>query len=111
MTHAEFLSGMSYLAAGVGKPASAEQMQVYWDLLGRLDFDVFREAVRRSLLGITENFLPAAGAIYHHACDVMIQLRDRRETQERLLCEKQDLQPDVKRLPNGIGCLPEEKTS
>ena len=44
MTHTEFLSGMAYLAAGVGKVVVAEQCVPYWDLLGHLPYEVFQLA-------------------------------------------------------------------
>jgi hypothetical protein len=90
MTRAEFAAGMAYLGAGIGKPVPAMQMEVYWDLLGHLDYEIFQLAARKALLGITENFLPAAGAIYRHACDILIARRGEQERQHRILADRRN---------------------
>lgn len=111
MTPTEFNAGMAYLAAGVGKPVGSMQLEVYWDLLKALPADVFREALRRALLGLEDNFLPPAGVIYRHACDVQLKLRNQRETEQRRLRDDREALPatDVRRLLSGIGRLPGPK--
>jgi hypothetical protein len=41
---------MCYLASGIGRPISEDSVEVYFDLLGDLDYKVFQTAARRSLL-------------------------------------------------------------
>ncbi len=106
MTRTEFLAGMTYLSAGVGKPTPPEQMEVYWDLLHQLPFDLFQAACQRALLGLSDNFLPPAGAIHRHACDLWQSWQDERDRQQRLRYDA-PLNPEVKRLLSGIGRLPQ----
>ena len=50
MTRNEFAKICAYLSAACGKPLSAEGLEVYYDLLGDLSFDVFLTAAKRVLL-------------------------------------------------------------
>ena len=101
MTRTEFLAGMTYLSAAVGKPTPPEQMEVYFDLLGKLPFDLFQSACKRALLGLSDNFLPAAGAIHRHACDIALKLRSEQEMSSRRLHDAR-----IKGLLEGIGDMP-----
>lgn len=105
MTRAEFDAVMLYLSLGVGKVTPADQLAVYYDVLGRLDWldaPTFAEAAKRSLLGLENNFLPAPGVLYRHACDIVLRQRERQEAEARKRRDKTPLNPDVKRLLGGL---------
>jgi hypothetical protein len=63
MTRDEFLSVMVTLAAGCGKPASAETHEVYWQLLGDLPEPAFRAAAAQALLESRYPVFPPVGTL------------------------------------------------
>lgn len=50
MTRDEFVKAMAYLTAGCGKSLEKVSLQVYFDLLGDLEFDTLLVAAKRVLL-------------------------------------------------------------
>jgi hypothetical protein len=69
-SRAEFAEIMAYLGAAVGKEPTAEQCEVYFDLLGHLDADVLRQAVRRAVHEHKISTIPPVGMIAAHARDL-----------------------------------------
>ncbi len=50
VTRTEFTKAMAYVGTAIGKPPTADQLEVYFDLLGDLDYGVLMLGVKRVLL-------------------------------------------------------------
>jgi hypothetical protein len=59
----------AYLSAGTGRQMSLEQINVYYDALNDLNYEVLQKACRRAIQEADQNFLPSVGAIRKYAAE------------------------------------------
>lgn len=71
MTREEFACVMAYIVAGVGKPVSTEQAEVYYDLLGDLPLPALQLAARQALLESRYPTIPTVGTLRQLAVALM----------------------------------------
>lgn len=71
LTRPQFATCAAYLAAGVGRPMSKEQLEVYYDNLNDIPFEVLKASCKAAVQVQKENWLPAVGAIRAHAAELV----------------------------------------
>jgi len=71
LTRPQFATCAAYLAAGVGRPMSKEQLEVYYDNLNDIPFEVLKASCKAAVQMQKENWLPAVGAIRAHATELV----------------------------------------
>lgn len=67
----DFAAVIAYLGAGVGKSFSAEQAEVYFDLLGDLPLPILQAAARQALMESIYPTIPTPGALRQIALRLM----------------------------------------
>ena len=71
MTTTDFATSMAYLAAGCGRPLTAEAAEVYFDLLGDLPARALQIAVKRALLESSFTSFPSVGTLRKLATEAL----------------------------------------
>lgn len=102
---------MAYLAAAIAKPIPEEQLEVYFNELGRFEAVDFCEAVQRSIRGLQDNFLPSIGVLYRHACDAALKRTSLQETASRRIAANgvSEQQREIRKLLQTWGRLPKRE--
>lgn len=72
MTKREFLVCAAVLEAGVGKPFTPEQADVWFELFQDMPAEAFRDAVKRCLLESEYPGLPAVGKVRRYCTEAMV---------------------------------------
>lgn len=71
MNRAEFAKIMAYIGKAISKPPDAEQVEVYFDLLGDLDEDVLRMAAKKVCLDHPWPSFPSVAELRKAAAQAM----------------------------------------
>lgn len=80
MTKREFLTCAAVLEAGVGKPFTPDQADVWFELFQDIPGDVFRDAVKRCLLESEYPGLPAIGKVRRYCSEAIVGIPETPET-------------------------------
>lgn len=71
MTRLEFGMAMNYLAEAVDVQLPAQRCEVYFDLLGDLDFEVIQMAVKKAVLSHPWRTFPSVAELRQAAVDIL----------------------------------------